>query len=103
MRLDQKVIFIRAKLRWLMQDMDQWGGLVTLAQTHPKYKDYKCTAEELLLEFKERISKELDRMDDPKACSSSCKWMYFCELEKGHDGIHREGGLGWSNEQADGS
>lgn len=96
MRLDEKVTYIRAKLRWMAQDMEQWAGLVELADKDPKFKEYQCTAKELITRFKERLVTELNRMDDPNACPVHCKGMYFCELEKGHDGIHREGGLGWS-------
>lgn len=32
-------------------------------------------------------------------CFSECKMMYFCELKKGHRGMHRETGLGWPNKR----
>lgn len=97
MRLNEKVTYIRAKLRWLAMDMEHWAGLATLAETDPKYKAYKASTEEHLLAFKNRLLRELDRMDDPKACPSDSKGIYFCELEKGHDGMHREDGLGWND------
>ena len=101
MRLDKKVTFIRARLRWLAMDMDNWANLMVLSLKDDKYKEYKCSAEEILLKFKERLLQELGRMDDPDACPSSCKRMYFCELKNHHGGKHLEGGLGWSDDESD--
>lgn len=101
MKVHEKLTFIRAKMRQLSGDMSSYGELITLSFKDKKFKEYQCSTEEILKSFSYRLSKELEWMDNPKACHSSCKWMYFCELEKGHEGIHREGGLGWGDEHSD--
>lgn len=93
MRLDKKIVFLRMKMSWLAQDMETWSV---------RFKnDGNDEVSDLLLAFRDEIGKSIDQMDDPNSCPSSCKRMYFCELKKHHDGIHREGGLGWSDEQSD--
>ncbi len=44
----------------------------------------------------------IERAENNSLCNAILKDMYFCELEKGHDGDHEDGGLFW-NDSKDGN
>ncbi len=106
----------RAKLAWLQQHLDwlhyteaeniYWRiGLFKRLRTHVIVERLKAIpltiAEEnksYFIDFdpSEAVAYVAKRMKDwSHTCNDDCKFMYFCELEKGHAGRHSEGGLAW--------
>lgn len=78
MKLHKKVTYLRQKMLWLAQSMEQWAG---------KFEHEKnVEAQQLLQSFKEEIVDSITHVDDPNSCDSSCKRMYSDEYieERGY-------------------
>jgi hypothetical protein len=77
----------------LARDVGELKQAIEWCQYKGNAKGPKYTPKDAI----EILTKMLVRADpgSDAICNNSCKDMYFCELPKGHKGMHREGGLGW--------
>lgn len=72
-------------------DLLGWcGGMAFLAG-----KRRKAAREAAFLEVEAAVKELLQRVFDETRCNDCCKGLYFCDLPRGHEGAHREGGLAW--------
>jgi hypothetical protein len=84
---NETVVFMRAKLGWLMGDLDY------LAEQFSR----RTQASTLVDDMRSRIVEILVRISNPKICNAPHQEMFFCVLEKGHKGKHKEGDKAWTN------
>lgn len=91
----QKVRYLRMKMALMAQNMSHWMLTFKL--------DGNEQAEQLLEVFKNSLYDYIAHVDDSDACTASCKYLYFCQKQTGHEGNHRDSdGVGWRDDESDG-
>jgi len=84
---DEQLIFTKSKLGHLMADLEY------LSEQFSR----RTQASTLVDDMRERVAEILVRVSDPRFCNAPHNGAYFCLLEKGHSGKHREGDMTWNN------